>query len=150
MKTTSLAGVLALACLCLALTLLGPGPVSAQGRYQVIVHPESAVDSLSRAELSDLFLKKTGRWPDGSRVFPVDQVETAAVRESFTRDVHGRSVAAIKAYWQQRIFSGRGVPPPEKASDRDVVELVRATPGAVGYVSPDAVLQGVRTVRVEG
>lgn len=149
MKTALLATTLVV--VGLALTLVSPRAAQGQDEaYRVIVHPSVSVDRLSRSELSDLFLKKNERWPDGDRVFPVDQVETAAVREGFTRDVHGRSVSAIKSYWQQRIFSGRGVPPPEKASDRDVVEFVRATPGAVGYVSAATPLQGVVILRLVG
>lgn len=148
MKSLSL--TLALVLFGLALAVVGPRPVDAQdGGYQVIAHPGLALDRISKTELSDLFLKKTGRWGDGTRAFPVDQVETVPVRESFTRAVHGRTVSAIKSYWQQRIFSGRDVPPPEKASDRDVVDFVRSTPGAVGYVTPGTAVQGVRTVRVE-
>jgi ABC-type phosphate transport system substrate-binding protein len=147
MKTALLAT--ALAVLSVALALVGPRPASAQGGYLVIVHPGVSVERLSTAELSDMFLKKTERWPDGTRVFPVDQVEASPVRASFSRDVHDRAVAAIKAYWQQRIFSGRDVPPPEKTSDRDVVEYVRTTRGAIGYVSFASPHDGVATVRVE-
>jgi hypothetical protein len=46
-----------------------------------------------------------------------------------------RSVAAVKAYWQQRIFSGRGVPPPELDSEERVVVYVLEHEGAVGYLS---------------
>ena len=147
-KTALLAAGLAI--LCLGVSLGQAAPVDAQGNFQVIVHPSVSVERMGASELSDLFLKKAERWPDGTRAFPVDQVETSQVRESFTRSVHGRSVAAIKAFWQQRIFSGRDVPPPEKTSDREVVDLVRATPGAVGYVSTATVVQGAQTLRVDG
>lgn len=124
-------------------------PGSAQTTdFRVIAHPDASVDRIDAGTLSRIFLKKTERWEDGSRIFPVDQVESSPVREAFSREVHGRSVAAIKAYWQQRIFSGREVPPPEKVSDRDVVEFVRATPGAVGYVASGTPIQGVETVEV--
>lgn len=148
MSTRLLATSVAL--LLLAVTAVGSRPVQGQEQtYRVIVHPGVSADGVTAGELSDLFLKKADRWPDGSRVFPVDQVETAAVREAFTRDVHGRSVSAIKSYWQQRIFSGRDVPPPEKPSDREVVDFVRSTPGAVGYVSAGTALQGVATLGLE-
>jgi hypothetical protein len=47
-------------------------------------------------------------------------------------------VSAVESYWQQAIFSGRSVPPLEKASDAEVLAFVRANPGAVGYVSGGA------------
>lgn len=138
----------AFAVVALALALAGsPGSAQAPG-FRVIAHPDVPVERIDAGTLSEIFLKKTERWDDGSRIFPVDQVESAPVREAFSRRVHRRSVPAIKAYWQQRIFSGREVPPPEKTSDREVVEFVRATPGSIGYVSHGTPLQGVETVEV--
>ena len=58
----------------------------------------------------------------------------SGARSAFSNDVLRKSVNAIKVYWQQEVFSGRDVPPPEKASVREVVAYVQANPGAVGYV----------------
>ena len=67
---------------------------------------------------------------------------------------HGRwpyRAAAIVAFWQQQIFSGRDVPPAEKASEKDVIAYVKDHEGAVGYVSPDVELPvGVKTLVIEG
>jgi hypothetical protein len=52
------------------------------------------------------------------------------------------------AYWQQQIFSGRGVPPLELSTETAVVEYVRAHPGAVGYVSAGADIRGLKVVEV--
>jgi ABC-type phosphate transport system substrate-binding protein len=71
------------------------------------------------------------------------------VRAAFSENVHGRSVASIKNYWQRQIFSGRNVPPPEFSDDSAMVAHVQSDPGAVGYVSPSASLgSGVKRIRV--
>jgi hypothetical protein len=54
----------------------------------------------------------------------------------------------VRQYWLQRIFAGHDVPPPEVGSDALVVRFVAAHAGAVGYVSPAAVLNGVKIVHV--
>jgi len=59
-----------------------------------------------------------------------------------------RSVEAVKGYWQQRIFSGHDVPPPEFDSDDDVVKYVLKHEGAVGYVSGNANLNGSKVLTV--
>jgi hypothetical protein len=59
-----------------------------------------------------------------------------------------RSVAAVRNYWQQRIFSGRGVPPPELDSDEEIVAYVLKHRGAVGYVSGSAELRGTNAIEV--
>jgi len=41
------------------------------------------------------------------------------------------------------------VPPPEKASDDEVLDFVRMNSGAVGYVSPDADIgSGVKVLEI--
>lgn len=122
----------------LAATLLVAPALRAQTTFRVIVHASNPVSSISRDELSRLFLKKVTTWGGGRPVMLVDQTETAAVRRDFTRAVHRKEVGSVKSYWQAMIFSGRAVPPSEKASDADVVAFVRANPNAIGYVSADA------------
>ena len=124
---------------------------AAQQTYQVVVNAQNTVAALTAAEVSRLFLKQTTRWDDGQAVVPVDQAEGARVRGQFTQAVHGRSVSAIKAHCQRQIFSGRGVPPVEKASDQEVLDYVRSNASAVGYVSAGARLgNGVKAVTVTG
>lgn len=137
--------------LMLAATLaLSTAPEAAQAQqgYVVIVNEVNEVSEISAADLSAMYLKKTRRWPSGQEVLPVDLSDNQSTRESFSLAVHGKSTSAIKAYWQKMIFSGKAVPPVEKTVDQDVIAYVRATPGAVGYVSPNASVSGVRRVRV--
>lgn len=117
--------------------------------YVVIVNVANGTSSASRKFVSDAFLKKTTRWPDGSVIRPVDQAEDSAVRRRFTEDVHKRSVAAVRSYWQQIVFSGRDLPPPEVGSSEEVVKFVAKHPGAIGYVPGDAPTLGVKVIGVE-
>jgi hypothetical protein len=57
-------------------------------------------------------------------------------------------VSGVYSYWQNVIFSGRGVPPVELDSDLSVVAFVRSNAGAVGYVRPGTALRGVKTLSV--
>jgi ABC-type phosphate transport system substrate-binding protein len=116
--------------------------------YRLIVHRDLAVSSLPADHVSRIFLKKTTRWPDGAVVHPVDLLESSPVREEFSRHIHGRRTWAIKSYWQQMIFSGRGTPPPEVSTDQEVLAYVRTTPGAIGYVSASASVADVKVLGV--
>jgi ABC-type phosphate transport system substrate-binding protein len=117
--------------------------------YRVIVHPENKEAALGRAFLADAFLKKVTRWRSGEVVRPVDQPLSSAVRRKFSDEVLGRSVAAVRSYWQQLIFAGRDVPPPELESDAAVIAYVLRTPGAVGYVSGSASLGAAKPLAVK-
>ena len=117
--------------------------------YKVIVNNANEASSLGKKELSQLFMKKTAKWSDGTAVVAVDQTEKSAARERFTQEVHGKSVAAVKSYWQQQIFSGREVPPVEKSSDAQVIAFVKQNAGAIGYVAEGADTAGVKVVTVQ-
>jgi ABC-type phosphate transport system substrate-binding protein len=117
------------------------GGVSAQSAgpaYRIIVHPSNQAASVTRRFLAEAFLKKTTRWPDGEAIRPVDLEPSSATRARFTEEVLARSVGAVKSYWQQLIFAGRDLPPPELESDAAVVRYVLRNSGAVGYISGDA------------
>ncbi len=130
------------------LFLLATGPAGADG-FRVIANPSVTVTSIGSADLSRLFLKTTTAWPDGQRAVVVDQERTSPVRAAFSRAVHQRDPEAVVAYWQTMVFSGRETPPSVRSGDAAVLALVRATPGAVGYVSDGAALEGVKTIAVK-
>ena len=119
----------------------GPG-------YRVIVNPANRATELDRQFLTDAFLKKITTWLDGEVIHPADLAPDSPVRRAFTHDVMNRSVEAVKGYWQQRIFSGRDVPPPEFETDDEVVRFVLKHEGGVGYVSTSAKIGDCRVVTV--
>jgi ABC-type phosphate transport system substrate-binding protein len=135
----------------LALLLAGAPWLAAQtAPFHVVVHASNPVSALTRADLARIFLKKTSVWSDGKTVLPVDLGPESATRRGFSRRVLERDVASVKTYWQQMIFSGRAVPPPEKISEVDVLGFVRANSGAIGYVSVDTPLgEGLKLLTVK-
>lgn len=130
--------------------LLLPAGIRAQS-YQVVVNAANPVAEMTKDDVSNVFLKKSRKFPDGGEAVAVDQDASAAVRETFSKAVHGRSASAIESHWQQQIFSGKDVPPEKKGSDAEVLDFIRSNPGAIGYVSSGASLGGgVKAVQVTG
>ena len=124
-------------------------PAAAQQGFVVIVHPSNPVSSLSADALARMFLKKTLKWEGGNRVEPVDLAASSAVRARFSQAVHGKATAAISAYWQKMIFSGREVPPAELGTAAEVIAFVASHRGGVGYVAEGTALgEGVKAIRI--
>jgi hypothetical protein len=117
--------------------------------FRVIVHSSNPLRAVERGFLADAFLKKVTRWEEGDGIKVVDLRPDNPVRRHFTEGVLKRSLGAVRSYWQQRIFSGRDVPPPELESDDAVVAFVAKYPGAVGYVSGAAKLVGARELLIK-
>jgi ABC-type phosphate transport system substrate-binding protein len=118
------------------------------GPFRIIVNPKNPVSVVDRMFLRDAFLKKKTKWPSDKTLQPVDLPPKSDVRGRFSSDVLGRPISAVRAYWQQRIFSGTDIPPPERESDETVVNYVLQHEGAVGYVSGRASLNGSKVVAV--
>jgi hypothetical protein len=139
----------------IALALLGaPGlpPSEAQdgSGYRIVVNSANPTRELTKTQVSNFLLKKKGKWDHGVDAVPADLDSQSAVRAAMSEEIHGRSVAAIKNFWQRQIFSGRDVPPVELADDNRMLDHVRGNPGAIGYVSASAKVDGVKVVTVRG
>jgi ABC-type phosphate transport system substrate-binding protein len=135
----------------LALALLPAAPrIASAADFVVVVNAANPETALPAAEISKLFLQRKTQWTRlPERVMAVDLAEDSPVRASFSRAIHQRPTAAVKAYWQKMIFSGRDVPPPEKASPTEVLAYVRANPGGIGYVPAGTALpDGVKALKV--
>ena len=103
--------------------------------FVVIVHKSNPIKALDKNKLSEIFLKKVQVWENNEMILPIELKEDAPVRITFSTKIHEKKVSKIKAYWQKQIFSGRGIPPPEKANDLEILKYIEENPNAIGYVS---------------
>src|SRR5438093_9299346 len=95
----------------LALLLVAPAALADDATaYKVIVNPQNPADAIGKEQLSQMFLKKLSKWPNGQAVAPAEPAEGSPAREAFCRDVHGKSASALKSYWSRLVFAGREVP----------------------------------------
>jgi ABC-type phosphate transport system substrate-binding protein len=124
-------------------------PSTSRAGYQMIRNPDNPVDAVDRQFLVDAFLKRTTSWPSGPAIRPVDLAPASPARRQFSDEVLRRPVDAVRSYWQQRIFAGRELPPPELETDADVVRFVLRERGAVGYVSSAAALNGAKVLIIK-
>ena len=140
----------------LALLLAGVGALGARPArpatpqdFVVVVNAANTASTLPKDEISLLFLKKVASWPSGDAVVAYDLPAWSPTRNAFSRAIHGKPTTAVKSYWQQQVFAGRGVPPVERSNERDVLSAVAANPAAIGYVSAGATLpKGVKVVTI--
>ena len=132
-----------------ALAVVSARGAFAQDGYRVVVNPNNPVSSLSRTQVSKLFLDK-GTWDDGGVASPVDLLPSSPLREGFSHDVLGLPIAAAVDRMRDAAKATGSNPPPALATDREVLAYVRLKPGAIGYVSLAADTSGVKVVAVNG
>ncbi len=131
-----------------ALALSIAAPALAEEPFKVVANLEVSAESLTRAQLSDVFLKRATVFPGGGPAAPVDLAEDSKTFEEFSKEIHGKPGSLVRAFWKKVAASGRDAPPPVRRSDEEVLAFVRTTRGAIGYVSAAAATPGVKVLRI--
>ena len=111
-----------------------------------VVSAKSAVTSMTKDQVADVFLGKTATFPNGSQAVPIDQAPSASLRDDFYTKVTGRTGAQLKSYWAKQSFSGKGTPPKAVAGDDEVRKLIAANPNMIGYLEKSKVDASVKIV----
>jgi len=115
--------------------------------FKVVAHPDVPVNAVSKEFLAHIYLRSRNRWTDGEKTKPVDN---AGLRAIFAKVILDRDLDDLKAFWDQQVFAGKGVPPPEKPTDKEVATYIAANPGAVGYLSANVKVVGLKELKVTG
>lgn len=112
----------------------------------VIVSSSNANASVNTTSISKIFLGKSKSFPDGSQATPIDHNDGTPTREAFNDKVLGKSASQLKSYWSRLIFTGKGTPPKQYASDAEVKAAVSSDPSLIGYIDASAVDDTVKVV----
>lgn len=96
--------------------------------------------------MTDIFLGRATRFPNGLLAVPIDQEEGSVARDEFYAKLAGKSAAQMKTYWSKIIFTGRGQPPQEVADGAAVTKLILENQAAIGYIERDRVDASVRVL----
>ena len=107
---------------------------SASGELAIIVNNANDIQSVSVDEVARIFLGKSRELPDGTKVIPLDQLESVGLKEEFYSKVVKKSLPQLNSYWSRLIFTGRGQPPFAVSGDSEVLEFISANPNMIGYV----------------
>jgi TonB family protein len=116
---------------------------------KVIANPSVKTDSISVEDLKSVFLEEKSSLNDGSHVEPVLS-KGGSAHDAFVKQYLGKTDANLQTYYRTLVFTGKGSMPKAEGSDSDVVAYVARTRGAIGYVSPGASTEGVKTLAVSG
>lgn len=113
----------------------------------VVVGNSSAVRSISKDALRDIYLRRQRLWSDGTRAVPINLPPDSPMREEFAKLVLGRSTQDMVAYWNSRYFEGT-MPPQVLSSPAAIRGFLAAEPGAIAYIPLADVDQTCRTLLI--
>ena len=113
----------------------------------VIVNPENTA-VLSDSDISRLFLGKLKQFSSGDKAVAINLKLGSNTRDEFETKALGKTSSQIKAYWSKQVFSGKGKPPPELVSDKDILSMVAADNNIIAYVDAASVDDTVKVVKI--
>jgi hypothetical protein len=102
---------------------------------QVIVSPSLSSITLDRSFLRAVFAMRVRQWPDGSPVRVFVLPDDDPLSDQFYRERLGMYSYVLRRAWDRMVFTGTGFAPTVVQSEAEMIERVRSTPGAIGYVS---------------
>jgi len=121
-------------------------PVPATGELVLVVHRDNTVLQLQREQVVDIYMGRVTDFPDGTPALPIDLPPEAPLRSRFYRELVGKSVAQVNAYWARLLFTGRATPPRILADATAALRVVRENRNAIAYVEADDVDARVRPI----
>ncbi|WP_328594397.1 type 2 periplasmic-binding domain-containing protein [Alcanivorax sediminis] len=119
--------------------------ITAMADPVVVVGAESSISSLSQNQVRQIFNGQLRR-VSGVSVKPLDLPGSNGTRELFYQQAMGKSAEQMKSYWARMIFTGRGMPPREVSSEREMGMLLGSDPGFIGYLDEARVPSGLKVV----
>lgn len=110
-------------------------PALAQADLVVIVNANNPLASITAQEISALYLGRTRSFPRGDFARVFEHPRDSSLRGQFFSRIVGMPMPQVNSYWARLAFAGQATPPQILPNDKAVLEVVRKTPDAIGYVS---------------
>lgn len=105
----------------------------------IVTHPGI---QLSPSDVADVFLGNK-QFAGSVKLVPVDSAQSQA---TFLSEVLKIDANKYHHVWARKAFQDGIAPPAVKGTDAEVLDFVKRTPGAVGYVGSDPGKAGVNVV----
>lgn len=112
---------------------------AASAQVVVVVNP-SMTETITTDEVARVY---TGR---SSALVPVNLKDVDPKRAIFDEKAVGRSSSQLKAHWSKLVFTGKGNPPEEVATDADVINFISNNEYGIGYIDAASVTNKVKVI----
>lgn len=115
----------------------------------VIVNPGQDQQAISRSALRAVFGMRLRNWRDNkpTRVFVLD--DDHPLHEDFSKKVLNIYPHQLRLAWDRLVYSGTGQAPVEVESAQEMLEKLKNTPGAIGYLPKSMVDDSVQVLDVQ-
>jgi hypothetical protein len=111
-----------------------------------VVNPHNKSE-FSRAQLMQLYLRKTDRFSDGTAANLFHLPRDSAGHQQFCMGLLNLTANQYQSYWSRLLFTGN-VAATQYRTEQQLISLIAADDNAIGYVSVQTKLNGLRAVAI--
>lgn len=122
-------------------------PVCAEEDIELIINEDAAIDQVYYFDLKSVYFGRSSVISNGNKVVPYDLTDDDA-RKDFYRIYFKKTQLQVDRYWARKLFAGEGVTPPEKVEKSELIEIVRESIEAIGYIPNKELEEGLKSLEV--
>jgi len=104
-------------------------------------------DAIDAKLIKKIYLGKAKSFPSGSKVKVFSLSSSQADTEAFRKKALKKSNSKFKSYWSKLAFTGKGTPAKEFDSAAEMIEAVKKTPNAIGFINSNDIVPEVKVVK---
>ena len=132
--------------LVMIMDVIGVAPAAAE--VIVIANKGVPVDSISGSTLKEIYLGKKTLWNKKMKIAP-SLLKKGKTHDDFLKKYIGKTAAQFRSYWNNLLFTGAGTPPPSFNTEKELVDYVAKTDGAIGYIDSGTPHDKVKAITVK-
>jgi hypothetical protein len=137
---------------CLLIWSPSQAQTSRDSDVAVVTHPDTPINSMTLAEVRQVFLGERQYWNSKLPVVLLIRAPVARERDVVLSVIYQMSEAQFKQYWIAKIFRAEIASAPKIVYSNDMEnDLVRALPGAIAFMDARTASRlGLKILRVDG
>ena len=120
----------------------------AQADFYIVAQAGSPQAAMTQKQAIDLFMGRNRALSNGDFALMLDLPRDHPRWASFYQALTGLNAAQVNSYWSRLLFSGQNMPPRALADEAMVLDTLRRTPNAVGWVTKEPADKQFRTLLV--
>ena len=119
--------------------------------YSVNIISNSTADtvSLSVAQLRRIYSMRQVRWQNGTPIVVYVLANDHSLHQDFCKEQLQLFPYQLDRIWNKLTFSGYGVAPIIVANEQELIQSVRSTKGAIGYVADISEVNDVNIITID-
>lgn len=90
--------------------------------------------SLTKKEIKDIFLGKKRKWTSGHEII-LTVVYPSKAHDLFVNHYINKTPTQFLTYWKHQVFVGEGRFPKTFSTENEMIDYVKDTDGAIGYIA---------------